>query len=458
MNLTVLSLVRAASLGTSPFVSPPIYRGISSFSLTSVVLRQFTAPLISSANPALTLAISGSTFSNFLNRVAQLSALENDVIRTRQDFGKEFAIDISGCAFIDIRSPKAGSAFSVETDTHTLRLTNSRFLRCEAEGATRLRDRTSSVGGGAFIFCGGRSSISHCSFIRCTASSNTQAFHSYVAPNGFNGAVECFITRCGRQDIEKHTLFALDSGTAMIKSLNVTRNYVPEGYAGGIVGWFASGSKVSFSLWEYNVGKSIFGSCAYGTEDRGTELSSVLFTNNYATKYGVYMRHTGSSHFRRATFLNNTGRAFYGNAPLSLYRVYMDCDRPAGPIDEDSVAYNWLDRRTFPIRVPKEPATINLEGVSVGDAMEAQKGDVETALNGILRRRRAEEVLKKMIGKADDSHDGDKERKLRKAMAWFGRHKNGTNVLKPEFLLPHRNRTAEYFKKALERASKTPKV
>ena len=459
MNLTVLSLVRAASLSSSPLISAPQYRAASGISLSGLNLRHFSAPLFATSNHRLSLGLSASTFSQFLGRVAQVEALADHLVRRREDFGGQFSVEISHCAFVDIHSSLAGAAFLVSSDTHTLSITNSRFMRCETTGEVKVGQRLAPVGGGAFVFSGAKSIITKCSFLRCTASGHTQSFHSYVAPNGVNQLTDCFVTRCGRADINKHTLFALDSGNADVRSLNVTHNYVSDGYAGGIVGWFASASKIGFCLWEYNVGRSIFGSCAYGSESRGTDISSVMFLNNIATKYGVYMRHTGSTHFRRATFLNNTGHVFYGNAPLKLYRVYMDCDRPPGPIDEDSVAYNWLERHTFAIRVPKAPHRLDIPGADVGDALDPQESDVESVFENIKTRERAIDTLKHLImGHPPNRSDANSENRLRKQLLWLTRGRNLTKVLSPEFLLPHHNRTAEYFKRALERAQNANKV
>jgi hypothetical protein len=93
--------------------------------------------------------------------------------------------------------------------------------------------------------------------------------------------------------------------------------------------------------------------CSYSAEKPDSALTLVVVFHNYATRYGVYMRHTAMTMMQNVAFFENAGSAFYGNAPLSIHTSVFDCLKPMGPIDEDTVSWNYrVAIKTWNLRVP----------------------------------------------------------------------------------------------------------
>jgi hypothetical protein len=211
--------------------------------------------------------------------------------------------------------------------------------------------------------------------------------------DGRNEVSGSLFIRNGAASISSHTLFSLDNGVAEFSENNATHNFVSGGYAGGHIGWFSQSAVVKFSAFASNVGKSVFGSCAYSPEHSGTSVTSVLFLRNYATKYGVFMRHTGSQTLVNAFFFWNVGPAFYGTAPLTVQRSFFDCHRPHGPIIEDTVAWNYAVKPNLPpMKLGKLPGDLE-------DEVKEKDGDVEVAFAQVAKKKAHEEAIRRAFRK-----------------------------------------------------------
>lgn len=353
MNKTIFALSLSETLRTSPFfVSSPlkstqnlIFNGINSIHSLSSFFTGFS--------PNSNIHLSKSHFCNSLKQVLHYEGIIFQTISTHQNYNDEFSLTLYSCVFNNIKNEEGmGGAFVAISDIHSLHCEYCHFINCSTSGSGMVGLRSTPVGGGAFVFVGALSEVSFCCFVGCKATSNTQTMHSYIFHSGSNKIIHCFFYNNGNNQIKSHTLFSLDAGKAEINGINSSSNVVPGGYAGGHVGWFAVGSNVIYSNWEHNKGKSVFGSCAYDS-DHCTFLNFVQFRWNVATRYGVYNRLTGKTHFSIALFAGNEGLALWGNAPISLSRAYFDCQRPPGAMKEEMVVWNWSEERTFNIQVEK---------------------------------------------------------------------------------------------------------
>jgi hypothetical protein len=340
-----------------------------------------------------------STFTRYLSQVARIESAVQ-VFREQRCLSQEFAIDIRDTAFTDITVLRTfGGAFYAISEIHTLSVTNSRFIECHTQGSGQIGNRLNDVGGGAFVFSGARANVEATLFVRCSAVSNTQTMHSYILHLGANKVMQCLFARNGNAWTRGHSLFCLDNGAADLKANNITRNNVIGGYAGGHIGWFSCSARVMFTNSEWNVGKSIFGMCSYSATKPDSEILLVTFFHNYATKYGVFMRHTALTTMRSACFFENIGNVFYGNAPIIIHTSTFDCPRPSGPIDEDTVSWNFrLGVKTWHLKVPSSVKGLGYVGEVNGETLLAQRdGDVEDQFAAVAARKQTEKKFSRVV-------------------------------------------------------------
>jgi hypothetical protein len=132
-----------------------------------------------------------------------------------------------------------------------------------------------------------------------------------------------------------------------------------------------------------------------------------VFCKNVATKYGVFVRHTGVSTISQCQYVGNLGEPFYGIAPLSLKQCFFDCDKPDGPIEVDTVTWNYRGVEMVTLKVPSRiRETIHVtEGESAG-FMLPQKGDVEDAFYQIRLRKHQERDAKEKLAKGKSGSVG----------------------------------------------------
>jgi hypothetical protein len=402
MNLTLVALIQATSLLSSPFLAVASRVSPGRVALDRLRASRFAAPIIQSAAALTDYRLASSHFSKFLSQVAHLSGFKGELVREQKILSDVFKIEIYQCVFSEVKtSITCGAAFYASSDIHTLHVRESVFIKCRSEHTDRVGNRLNQVGGGAFVFSGSRSVIESSYFVRCRAASNTQTLHTYILHLGLNRVLRCYFARNGGADTTGHTLFSIDNGAAELNSVNITHNYVTGGYAGGHIGWFASPAKILYGHFEHNVGKSIFGACAYVPDHPGTEVNTVLFADNYATKYGIYMRHTGTTTIRGAVFVKNTGQAFYGNAPLSLHHSFFDCDRPEGPIEENTVAWNYKAGKPLKLKVPAGiPESPLVSASEIDQLLVVREDDVESTFEELKKRKTEERHIKKIVAKA----------------------------------------------------------
>jgi hypothetical protein len=358
------------------------FEGGLRFMNSSLVFAAFAA-LSHSAKPFFSAnleAVHSFWFTQpLLDQRPLLSSQDGQLFHFQQLFNSNVTIEMTNCAFIHIKTSLAfGAAFFAVSEDHTLSISDSGFFDCQSLNSGKIGRRLTPVGGGAFVFSGAASSTSRSCFVRCSSVSNTQTLHIYIHRQGSNQLDECFFFRNGGCAIKSHSLFSLDRGACTLNLINASHNHISGGYAGGHIGWFSSPAKIEQCTFERNAGKSIFGSCTSDPVISENRARSVMFIGNSATKYGIYLAHSGTVSITNALFMKNTGRIFYGQAPISLHDCFFDSSKPRGNIQQKNVVWNSVDQKKLRIGVPGGiPKWFVSEDESLEELLHYIVGDVE---------------------------------------------------------------------------------
>ena len=359
LNLTIALLVQRTALATSPLLSLSSSLYTSRFiNFNQVTYQRFISPIFFANSQSFNLLLQQSTFSDSVQKVAQIDSIKGKKFSSQQDFKDLFKLDIIECNFHNIKSSGTpGGAFHAITQLHTLSITRSSFMNCHSNANEVVGTLPYKVSAGAFVFTGAKASVLYSCFTQCTAVGNVKTFHIVSPEHGTISVRSLFLGMNNNNDYKGHGLFSINKGRCDIISINSSMNNIPDGYAGGSIGAYATSARAGYSVFANNTGSSVFGINFLGTISKSLVRSSA-FLSNKITKYGVYMRLTGPSRLEDVTFATNQGNYFYGNAPIVFSRCICDCEKPTGLVDDEATQWN------VPVRQPRHffrvPGSCNL--------------------------------------------------------------------------------------------------
>ena len=341
LNLTIALLVQRTALAPSPLLSLSSSLSASRFiNFNQIKYQHFSSPLFFTNSQSFNLLLSQSTFSDSTEKVAQIDAIKDKYFTSQQDFKDIFKLEILDCKFHNTKSSSIpGGAFHAITQLHSLVLSRTSFINCHSNANDIIGKIPYKISAGAFVFTGAKASVLYSCFTRCTAVGNAKTFFIVSPEHGAISIRSLYIGKNDNQEYKGHYLFCLSRGRCEITSINSSMNIIPEGYAAGAIGYYATSARIGYSVFANNSGNSIFGVNPLGVISKAVIRSSA-FVSNKVTKYGVYMRLTGPSRLEDVTFATNQGNCFYGSSPIVFSRCICDCDKPSGLVEDESCQWN----------------------------------------------------------------------------------------------------------------------
>lgn len=348
MNLTLSLLSLYNSSDASPMVLVGLNTASNSFHCANAKLVHSLGSFALSIGLG-SLDFSGSRFEHFLS---QVFAVDTQLVThsKQMDLTGEFTISIEYSSFTNIKAREyPGAAFYAVSEFHLLELKDSIFNNCYADVSAPFTKNRRNVAAGAFLFIGSLAKILRICVFLCSANGNAQTF--YVATNykGESSNGHMIISSNGGYNIKGHSLFIMDIGNNFLSGCNNTDNVVPDGYAGGYMGWFAYNSQLEYSHIFRCTGDTIYGSSA----ERPSEAPIVLFTelrNNTAKESLLVLLPPGLV-LNSVLLMNNKCKLFSGFAPLTCHSVYAD-----HPIQGDTwyeeIEWNFDTGLTFKLSIP----------------------------------------------------------------------------------------------------------